>query len=265
MTVKATAILIALLSVSLPCASDDAALVFEDTFDTGVSLDRKKWHIVKGNGCPNLCGFGNNELQTYTGKEKNLRLENGHLVLEAHSNRKVTSAKITTQAMPGWTYGRMEARMKLPAGLGTWPAFWMMPSDPAYGSWPKSGEIDIMEHVGFDAGTVHGTIHTETYNHRRGTQKGGQIVVPGAASAFHTYAVEWNKDSIEWFMDGQKYFEFHREDGDTTDEWPFDQPFHMILNLAIGGDWGGAKGVDLDALPARLEVDWVRVWQRQEE
>jgi beta-glucanase (GH16 family) len=250
-----------LTALALPAAANDSrTLVLHEDF-SGDQLDRNVWHVIEGNGCPAHCGFGNNELQTYTGSAENLRLENGHLVIEAHAGETVTSAKITTEKATGWQYGRIEMRAKLPEGLGTWPAFWMMPKKSTYGSWPKSGEIDIMEHVGFDPGVVHGTVHTQAFNHRIGTQKGGQVSVPTAMQGFHEYAIEWDENAIHWYLDGEKFFTFDRLEDATSAEWPFDQPFYIILNLAIGGDWGGSKGVNLDALPARYEVDWVKVWQ----
>lgn len=236
-------------------------LVWSDEFD-GTELDESVWHVVEGNGCPSNCGFGNNELQSYRGKDKNLRLEDGKLIIEARMGNKVTSAKITTENVPGWTYGRFAMRAKLPSGVGTWPAFWMMPKDARYGPWPKSGEIDIMEHVGYNQGQVHGTIHTEAFNHRIGTQKGDFMQVADASTAFHDYAVEWDMGEIRWYVDGREYFRIEKQSGDIHAEWPFDHPFYIILNLAVGGDWGGAKGVDKAAFPARFEVDWVRVWQK---
>ncbi|SDE47703.1 glycoside hydrolase family 16 protein [Kordiimonas lacus] len=251
-----------LAAMSTAVLSDDGyELVWADEFD-GPELNTNVWRVVKGNGCPTNCGFGNNELQAYRGGEKNLRVQDGKLVIEARMGNKVTSAKITTQDMPGWIYGRFAMRAKLPSGVGTWPAFWMMPKAASYGPWPKSGEIDIMEHVGYNPGQVHGTIHTEAYNHKIGTQKGDFMQVPDAAEVFHDYAVEWEEDEIRWYIDGQEYYRIEKEAGDGHAEWPLDHPFYVILNLAVGGDWGGAEGVDKAAFPARFEVDWVRVWQK---
>ncbi len=259
---KALAAAGVLVAIGTPAHADNGyTLVWADEFD-GEVLDTSVWHVVKGNGCPSNCGFGNNELQAYRGREKNLRLEGGKLVIEARMGNKVTSAKITTQDIPGWTYGRIAMRAKLPSGVGTWPAFWMMPKDASYGPWPKSGEIDIMEHVGYNQGQVHGTIHTEAYNHRIGTQKGGFTQVTEASAAFHDYAVEWEEGEIRWYVDGAEYYRVEKQATDGHAEWPLDHPYYVILNLAVGGDWGGAKGVDKTAFPARFEVDWVRVWQK---
>lgn len=238
-------------------------LVWSDDFDGTGKIDRDKWTVVRGNGCPQLCGFGNNERQTYTGKKRNLRIEDGKLVIEAHKRKTYTSAKVTTQQFDGWKYGKISVRAKLPRGIGTWPAIWMLPDVNSYGNWPQSGEIDIMEHVGFREGVVHGTVHTEAYNHKINTQKGAEIKVPDAADAFHTYSIEWNEAHISWSIDGQQYYQFNKLEGDGSEEWPFDQPFHLILNLAVGGDWGGREGVDRNAFPTRFEIDWVKIWQQE--
>lgn len=238
-------------------------LVWADEFNAGERLDTDAWVIIQGNGCPTLCGFGNNELQTYTGNPENLRIEDGKLVIEAvPQGDHYTSAKITSQKMKGWQTGKIAMRAKIPAGVGTWPAFWMLPDTNKFGPWPKSGEIDIMEHVGHRLGYLHGTIHTEAFNGKLGTQKGGEIYVPTISTEFHDFTVEWAEDSLRWFIDGEQYFEILRGKADGTAEWPFDHPFHVILNLAVGGDWGGQKGIDKNAFPARYEIDWVKVWQK---
>ena len=160
-----------------------------------------------------------------------------------------------------WTYGYFEARMKLPAGKGTWPAFWMMPKNGK--TWPGDGEIDIMEEVGYDPNVVHSTIHCEAYNHRKNTQKGKNILVPAAQSDFHVYAVEWTEDIIKGYVDGECYFTFENDKTGNKDTWPFNTPFYLKLNLAWGGDWGGAKGIDETALPTVFEIDYVRVYQKK--
>ncbi|WP_417451329.1 family 16 glycosylhydrolase [Kordiimonas sp.] len=255
-----TTLFLAGMSLAVPAAADGYELVWSDDFE-GDKLNTKFWRIVTGNGCPENCYFGNNEKQVYTAELMNLRIEGGKLIIEAHKNEGFTSAKITSEAMPGWTYGKIAMRAKLPSGVGTWPAFWMMPDKAKYGPWPKSGEIDIMEHVGFNQGHVHGTVHTEAYNHRINTHKGEERVVDTASKAFHTYSIEWDANNIRWFIDGKQFFTFARQEDDGYAEWPFDHPFHVILNLAVGGDWGGKEGIDASAFPARYEIDWVKVWQ----
>lgn len=261
------ALVAAVLAIQAPATGnvegDVLSLVWSEEFEKDGKPDADKWEVVRGDGCPGMCGFGNQEWQTYTDKKRNLRVEDGRLIIEAHKRKKYTSAKITTQKFSGWRYGKISVRAKLPTGIGTWPAIWMLPDENTYGTWPKSGEIDIMEHVGYRQGVVHGTVHTEAYNHKIGTQKGGEVVVADAAEAFHTYSVEWNENHILWSVDDTEYYQFNRLADDTFEEWPFDKPFHLILNLAVGGTWGGKYGVDEKAFPARLEIDWIRVWQIQ--
>jgi beta-glucanase (GH16 family) len=151
---------------------------------------------------------------------------------------------------------------KLPKGVGTWPAVWMLGKNISTAGWPRGGEIDIMEHVGYDEGTVHGTIHSEAYNHVKNTQKGRQITVPDVTQAYHLYAIEWTADRIDFYVDNQKYNTVDKAIlGNSEAQWPFDQPFFLILNVAVGGNWGGQKGVDENIWPQRMEVDYVRVYQ----
>jgi beta-glucanase (GH16 family) len=163
--------------------------------------------------------------------------------------------------LDGWLYGYFEARLKLPGGRGTWPAFWMMPKN--FTAWPDDGEIDIMEEVGYRPNYVLATIHCKAYYHGIGTQKSGEKYVATAESDFHVYAVEWTPDYIWGFVDGERYFEFPNDKRGNRNTWPFNAPFYLKLNLAWGGNWGGAEGVDEAALPARYEVDYVRVFQKQ--
>lgn len=234
-------------------------LVWADEFNSAGLPDSKNWSFDVGDH-----GWGNNELQNYTEADlKNARVENGILIIEAHSDTRFpkgySSARLVTKEKAAWHYGYIEVKAKLPKGVGTWPAIWMLPEKNTYGGWPKSGEIDIMEHVGFDPGRVHGTVHTAAFNHGIGTQKGAQLMVPDFDEAFHVYAIDWSKDKIDFFIDGQKYFTFENT-GAGSKEWPFDQPFHVILNIAVGGNWGGTKGVDPSIWPQRMEIDYVRVY-----
>jgi len=237
-------------------------LVWADEFDKAGLPDTTKWaYEVGGNG------WGNNELQFYTNRRAdNARVEGGKLIIEAkkeeYQGRTYTSARLLTRGKAEWKYGRVEALAKLPAGRGTWPAVWMLGKNIPTAGWPRCGEIDIMEHVGFDEGVVHGTVHTEAYNHGKKTQKGQQTPVPDAAQAFHLYAIEWTPDKIDFFVDDRKYYTVEKSVlGSTVAEWPFDQPFYLILNVAVGGNWGGQKGVDETIWPRRMEVDYVRVYQ----
>ncbi len=241
---------------------NEPQLVWNDEFDDEGAPSSDKWSYDLGNGCPTLCGWGNNEQQTYTKSLDNAVVKDGKLIITADKSAQFgyTSARLITKNKADWKYGLFEISAKLPTGRGTWPAIWMLPTNWKYGGWPKSGEIDIMEHVGYDTGNVHGTVHTEAYNHTKGTQKGDSILVNTATEAFHTYAVKWTPDYIEFMVDGEVYNTFHN-DQTNTDAWPFDQPFHLILNIAVGGNWGGKHGIDENIWPQQMEVDYVRVYE----
>jgi beta-glucanase (GH16 family) len=259
--------ILALLIFSL-CTSpqvDRRKLVWSDEFNTPGKPDDSKWGYDMGDGCPNVCGWGNNELQYYTNDPKNVRIENGNLVIEAIKEDKggkhYTSTRMVSKGKGDWLYGRIEIRAKLPKGKGTWPAIWMLSTEWKYGGWPESGEIDIMEHVGYDPGVVHGTLHSGKYNHLKGTQQEGKVNVPDAQEAFHVYAVDWSKDKVDFFVDDKKYHTVNRNPADDFNGWPFDQKFHLILNQAVGGNWGGKEGVDESIWPQKMEVDYVRIYQ----
>lgn len=241
-------------------------LVWADEFETPGLPDSSRWGYDVGGH-----GWGNNELQFYTeARRENARVEDGTLVIEARrepwEERGYTSARLVSKA--GWTYGRFEVRARLPSGRGTWPAVWMLPDEWSYGngSWPDNGEIDIMEHVGHDPDVVHATVHTGAYNHRTNTQRGARTTVPTARTDFNVYAVEWTSDEIRGYVNDLHYFTFPNER--LTDpeadfrQWPFDRDFHFLLNIAVGGDWGGQEGVDPEIWPQRLVIDYVRVYER---
>jgi len=240
-------------------------LVWEDNFDYIGPPNPNKWEAQVGGH-----GWGNNELQYYT-ESGNAWADGSKLIIEARceeiEGRGVTSARIRTRGKGDWKYGRIEARAKLPKGLGVWPAIWMMPTmdtNQARIKWPDCGEIDIMEHVAYMKNTVHSTVHTETYNHIKRTQRGGQMVIDDLTDNFHIYSVEWNPDKMIFRVNENIIFTYSpKEDGGEISEaeWPFDKPYHVILNLAFGGNWGGVKGVDMSMLPARFEIDYVRVYQ----
>jgi len=172
-----------------------------------------------------------------------------------------TSASLITRGKAAWTHGRIEVRAKLPSGRGTWPAIWTLGTDISKVSWPACGEIDIMEFVGYEPGVVHANIHTRKYNHVKKTGKGDKVKVPDASEAFHVYAVEWDKECMGFSVDGKTYFTY-RNEGTGPDTWPFDGDQYLILNLAIGGAWGGQKGIDDSAFPQRYLIDYVRVYQK---
>ncbi len=175
-------------------------------------------------------------------------------------DKEYSSARLISQPSGKWQYAYVEVKAKLPKGRGTWPAIWMMPDASTYGGWPKSGEIDIMEHVGYDPGVIHGTVHTESFNHVDGTHLSAQKTITDFDEEFHVYAINWTEEEMEFFIDGEKYFSFVNT-GNGSDDWPFDQDFYLILNVAVGGNWAGKEGVDESIWPQRMEVDYVRVYE----
>ena len=242
--------------------SEKYELVWSDEFDYTGLPDSTKWsYDTEGNAW----GWGNNELQTYTSHHsKNAEVINGKLYLTAIKEDSVsqpyTSARIISKGKGDWLYGRIEVKAKVPGGKGIWPAIWMLPTDWEYGGWPESGEIDIMEHVGYEPDSVYFTVHTEAYNHGIGTQKSQPVYAPDTEHNFHLYSIEWTPKKIDFFLDHDKVFTFKNE-GKTSAEWPFDKRFHLLLNVAVGGGWGGKHGVDNSIFPCRMIVDYVRVYQ----
>lgn len=236
-------------------------LVWSDEFDYTGAPDSTKWGYELGY-------IRNNEMQYYTNKRENSRVEDGNLVIEAHRDSsvigndtlKVTSASLVTAGKQDWTYGRIEVRAKVPSFLGSWPAIWMLGSNIGEVGWPDCGEIDILENVGYDPDTVHFNIHTKAYNHVKGTNKGQKVFLKEPHADFHIYAVEWYKDRLDFYLDSKKVFTFKNE-GTGNDVWPYDKPHYLIINLAVGGGWGGLKGVDLNALPQKYYIDYVRIYQ----
>ena len=238
----------------------------------------KKWKLVWGDefnytGLPNPAkwnydvggsGWGNNELQYYTSQRKeNSRVEHGMLIIEArkedYKDKQYTSARLVTKGKGDWQYGKIEVRAKIPDGLGTWPAIWMLGSTTPF-KWPDDGEIDIMEHVGWNPNYFHGSIHCKKFNHIIATQKTDTAIVKDCFEKFHVYGVEWNTEKLQISIDGIIFFNFKNEHSDYA-AWPFDNKMHLLLNMAVGGNWGGAKGVDEKIWPKRMEVDYVRVYQ----
>lgn len=257
------AIMVLLTGVKMHISAQDWVLVWSDEFNSPGLPDENKWSYDVGGG-----GWGNNELQYYTLKrEENARIEDSTLIIEMRKEtfqgKDYTSARLVSKNKGDWLYGRVEVRAKLPSGKGTWPAIWMLPTDWEYGEWPASGEIDIMEHVGYDPGVVHATVHTADLNHTKGTQVGKNITLDDCSNQFHVYSIEWSADHIDAFVDGIKYFTFdNRNEGFET--WPFDKRFHLLLNIAFGGDWGGAQGIDNSIVSARFYIDYVRMYQKAE-
>lgn len=251
-------------------------LVWSDEFDKGSAPDPESWTIEEWP--PRIV---NSEDQAYTARAKNIRIEDGVLVLEAHKEEldgaEYTSARMQSSGKRDFLYGRFEARAIVPRGMGTWAAIWMLPSDPfAYATtctdqkdwqgsrdcdaWPNSGEIDILEHVGYQMGHLHGTVHNRAYYFVNWQQRKGRVLLHDVADEYHVYAMEWSPERIDVFVDDTLYFTYVNQ-GDGWETWPFDKPFHWILNLAIGGDWGRAGGpIDDTIFPQRMLIDYVRVY-----
>lgn len=243
-------------------------LVWSDEFDgaNGTSPDAAKWVFDIGGG-----GWGNNELETYTSRTENARLEDGMLVIRALQEtytgpdlipRDYTSARLKTLGRAQWTYGRIEARLKLPFGQGLWPAFWMLGADIEQVGWPNCGEIDIMENIGREPSIVHGTLHGPGYS--GGSGIGSSYTLPGGArfaDDFHVFAVEWEANVIRFYVDGNLYATRRPADLPGGASWVFNKPFFLILNVAVGGNWPGAPDAST-VFPQTLFVDYVRVYQR---
>lgn len=231
--------------------------IWEDNFTNPGIPDPSKWSYDIGGS-----GWGNNELQYYT--SDNVGIVNNNLIIQAKKQtveaRQYTSSRLITKGKGDWTYGRFEVRAKLPRGRGTWPAIWLLSSDNSYGTWPTSGEMDIMEHVGFSPNNVHCSIHCSAFNGSRGNQKTSTKNIPTAISDFHVYRLDWTPYSIKGFVDDEQYFEYLNDNVGFTN-WPYNKKFYLILNLAIGGNWGGAQGVDDTCFPATMEVDYVKVYK----
>lgn len=246
-------------------------LVWSDEFD-GSALNTDVWNIeVNGNG------GGNQEKQYYTDRPDNLRVEEGNLVIEArkeaYNNREYTSARINSRNKKYFKYGKIEARIMFPKGGGTWPAFWMMGNDYPQSNWPKCGEIDIIEHVGNQPRMASFAVHTPNKNGSRGNNWSMRSYMDGLEENYHVYGIEWLEDDfngmdrIYFTIDGER-LAMTQEEAEHVDDnyyWPFNKDHFIILNLAIGGTMGGNVDDAIFASPVQMKVDWVRVWQRQEQ
>ncbi|MGC8639967.1 MAG: glycoside hydrolase family 16 protein [Isosphaeraceae bacterium] len=269
--------LLVLAATATAVRADQWKLVWSDEFNEPGLPNPDKWGYETG-------FVRNNEAQYYTrARKENARVENGKLIIEARKEHwpsssvapakkargrsrrggaaNYTSASLTTQGKAAWTYGRIDVRAKLPGGRGTWPAIWCLGTNITQVGWPACGEIDIMEHVGFEPGVIHATVHTNTREKRGHVSKGGKTPCPDAAEAFHVYRVDWDARKMDFYLDGQKYFTYGKE-GNAAAAWPFDKEQYLILNLAIGGAWGGQKGVDDSIFPRSYVIDYVRVYQK---
>lgn len=231
-------------------------LVWQEEFDSG-TLNENVWNFELGDGCPNICGWGNNEKQIYT--KNNHNFHNGNLVINVlkNNNDYYTSTRITTAGKKEFQYGRMEVRAKIPTGKGIWPAFWMLGSNIKTVGWPKCGEIDILEYVGREPHKIFTSLHTQDSHGNTINTKKTQI--DNIEEGFHLYAIDWTKDKIEFFVDNQSVYVFNPE---TKDEniWPFNQPFYFIINVAVGGNFGG-HDIDTGIFPQEFWIDYIRVYQ----
>ncbi len=241
-------------------APEGYQLVWHDEFDEGTELNKVDWtHEVQNSG------WVNHELQNYV----NHTTPKGHNVTEIMDGKlqihcfkedgKVYSGRVYAHVKEGWKYGYIEASIKLPKGKGTWPAFWMMPVN--FRSWPADGEIDIMEEVGYHPDFVSSSLHANAHVHSNNTQVTHEMYCIGAEGEFHTYAIEWTAQNITTYVDGKVQLSYDNR-GLGRDDWPYNDPFYVIFNLAWGGDWGGSQGVDESALPVTMEVDYIRVFQK---
>ena len=241
-------------------------LVWSDEFD-GTSLDETKWEYMIGDGTDIglPAGWGNNELQYY--RPENATVANGYLTIEGRAESfngyNYTSSRLRTMGKADFKYGRIEARIDLPTGQGVWPAFWMLPTDFVYGGWAASGEIDIMEAVCHDTYTVHGTLHyggawPDNVYSGKGYRNGTDF-----AQDFHVYTIEWEPGEIRWYVDGDHYQTQIFWYSSPTEPYPapFDQKFHILLNMAIGGNWPGSPDAST-VFPQQMIVDYVRVYQK---
>ena len=237
-------------------------IVWQDEFE-GTELNLKNWTFdIGGNG------WGNQELEAYTDRPENVRVEDGMLVIEAReepemvAGRDYSSARLKTQGLHAWQYGRIEARIKLPYGQGIWPAFWMLGDNLYQKGWPTAGEIDIMEFIGREPEHIYATVHAPGYSGGNGVGSSLTVSADSLRNDFHVYAIEWEENEIRWYFDDQQYFKLTPDD-DVPDQWIFDHPFFIILNLAVGGRWPGYPD-DTTEFPQFLYVDYVRVYQRPE-
>ena len=250
-------IAVVLLSSSF-CLSQEWKLVWSDEFEYEGLPDSTKWNYEVGY-------IRNSEKQYYTEKRyENARVEDGNLVIEArkedYKDMKYTSASIHTKNTASWTNGRIEVKAKLPTGKGTWPAIWMLGTNISDVGWPECGELDIMENVGYDPNHIHFNIHTEAYNHVKGTNKGATITANKPYENFYVYAIEWFEDRIDFYFNDTKTFTFKNEEK-TWKEWPYFEPEYFIINLAIGGSWGGQQGIEDSIFPQKYYIDYVRVYK----
>jgi hypothetical protein len=239
-----------------------STLVWADEFNTA-SLNLENWTFETGDGCPSLCGWGNNELEYYTNRPENLYFQDGAMVIEAKKEdfggRAYTSAKIVSRGKKAFKFGRMEIRAKLPKGKGIWPAIWMLPQNNVFGGWPRSGELDIMEYLGHEPNKVHGTVHFGPGPGSTQFTRSYTLPTTDFSNDFHVFSIVWDVDNIQWFVDGNLFGTFTKNDAGSA-TYPFNEEFFFIINLAVGGNWPGNPDATT-TFPQKLAVDYIRVYQ----
>jgi beta-glucanase (GH16 family) len=255
--------LLVLAISALSCGAPEPAralrLVWSEEFATDGLPDPATWGFEVGQ-------IRNQEAQYYTaGRPENARVENGCLVIEArkedYAGAHYTSASLNTLGIREFFHGRIEVRARIPTGRGSWPAIWMMGTNVTAVGWPECGEIDIMENVGYEPDTIYATVHTPgSVNDPGQVERGGHIDIPSPFDGFHVYAVEWQDDRLDFSCDDTTYFTY-RKNASFPSYWRFDRPFYLLLNLAIGGTWGGAHGIDDAIFPLRYAIDYVRYYE----
>jgi len=243
--------------------NEEYVLIWSDEFNEN-DIDINKWNFQIGTG---NWGWGNGEHQYYTDRNENAYIEDGKLIIKAiyenYSGSSYTSARMTTKNKGDFLYGKIKASIKVPSAGGTWPAFWMMPTESVYGGWPNSGEIDIMEHYGCDPGAVHATVHNNTYNWNGGIPPTSYSMSTSSTSEFHEYELEWTENELKFFVDGTWIGSYYNQNNGWQ-QWPYDQEFYIILNLAIGSHFMPCETQD-ELLPQRYEIDYVRVYELSNE
>ncbi|MBL7473981.1 glycoside hydrolase family 16 protein [Robertkochia sediminum] len=248
---------VATLALFFMSCKQEKTLILHEDF-SGDTLDTSVWSFALGDGCPQACGWGNNELQVYT--DNNHHLEDGKLIITAKQDTSgYTATRINTKGKFEFQYGTVEMKAKLPAGKGTWPAFWLLGSNIDQVGWPACGEVDIMEYAGREPGIIHTSMHTpSSYGRTVNTEKN---MIPNIEEGFHTYTANWTPEAITFSIDGKKVYTYAPE-VKNAETWPYDQPFYILLNLAVGGTFGGTE-IDNSIFPVTYEIDYVKVWEYQ--
>jgi beta-glucanase (GH16 family) len=237
-------------------------LAWSDEFN-GDALNIASWAHQNGDGCPNLCGWGNNELEYYTERPDNLYFQDGKMIIEAkqenYNGKPYTSSKILTAGKQAFKFGRIDIRAKLPKGKGIWPAFWLLPQHNVYGGWPRSGEIDLMEMVGHEPNKVYGTLHFGPGPGSTQISRGYTLPSGNFNDAFHVFSLEWRQDQLKWYVDGNLFSTVNKADLGANN-YPFNEKFYLIFNLAVGGNWPGNPDASTQ-FPQRMIVDYIRLYQ----